>query len=447
MKREQFELSGLHDEHRDRAVLVAVDHARHGWPIDESLAELARLAHTAGCDVVGTVTQKLDHPHTRSFVGPGKAQEIADLAREMQANTVIFDDDLSPSQQVNIEDLIDRARILDRTALILEIFAQHAESREGKLQVELARMEYVLPRLRGMWGHLEAERLGGGRGARFGAGESQLEVDRRLTRRRISDLKKDLKQVAANRQVQRHQRAASGVFRVSLVGYTNAGKSTLLNALTGAGTLVQDQLFATLDSTTRKLELPEGREITLTDTVGFIHKLPHGLVEAFKSTLDEVREADLLMHVIDGSHPQAEAQANAVDVVLSEIEAHRKPRLLVVNKCDVMTAEDMNSMTRRHPDAVFISAFTCEGLEELLARIAKEASRGSRLMTVLIPYVRGELVQLAHERTQVISERHTGEGTGLVLSVPSEFVSRFEPYLSPAEDGVGPESHDAPTGR
>jgi len=428
LKRATFELDGLQDEHRDRAVLVGVDHARHEWPLEESLAELERLADTAGYDTVATITQKLAHPHSRSFIGPGKAEEVARVAKELGATTVIFDDDLSPSQQVNLEDMIADMRVLDRTALILDIFGQHAESREGRLQVELARMEYVLPRLRGMWGHLEAERLGGGRGARFGAGESQLEVDRRLTRRRISDLKKDLKQVSANRMVQRHARASSGVFRVSLVGYTNAGKSTLLNALTGAGVLAQDQLFATLDSTTRKMELPEGREITLTDTVGFINKLPHGLVEAFKSTLDEVREADLLVHLIDGSHPQAEAQAAAVDVVLHEIDAHRKPRLLVVNKYDAMSAEERNALERRHPDAEFISAATGHGLEALLARIAKEASRGSKLMTVLIPYTRGELVQLAHDRTQVVSERHTGEGTQLVLSVPSEFAARFEPF-------------------
>lgn len=434
MKRAQFELDGLQDEHRDRAVLVGVDHARHEWPLEESLAELERLVDTAGCDVVATVTQRLDRPHSRSFIGPGKAEEVARVARELHADVVVFDDDLSPSQQVNLEDMIPDVRVLDRTALILDIFAKHAESREGKLQVELARLEYVLPRLRGMWGHLEAERLGGGRGARFGAGESQLEVDRRLTRRRISDLRKELKQVSANRQVQRHARAASGVFRASLVGYTNAGKSTLLNALTGAGVLAQDQLFATLDSTTRKMELPEGREITLTDTVGFINKLPHGLVEAFKSTLDEVREADLLVHLIDGSHPQAEAQAAAVDVVLHEIDAHRKPRLLVVNKSDAMTAEDRAALLRRHPDAVLISAKTRDGLDDLLHRIAREAARGSRLMTVLVPYTRGDIVRLAHDRTQVVAEHHTGEGTSLVISVPAELVNRFAEF---ERDGEG----------
>lgn len=443
MKRAQFELEGLKDEHRSRAVLVGVDHDRHEWPLDESLAELERLADTAGVDTVAVVTQRLARPHSRSFIGPGKAEEVARAVRDLHADVVIFDDDLTPSQQVNLEDMIDGARILDRTALILDIFGQHAESREGKLQVELARLEYVLPRLRGMWGHLEAERLGGGRGTRFGAGESQLEVDRRLTRKRISDLRRELKQVSANREVQRHARASSGVFRVSLVGYTNAGKSTLLNALTGAGVLAQDQLFATLDSTTRKMDLPEGREITLTDTVGFINKLPHGLVEAFKSTLDEVREADLLLHLIDGSHPQAEAQAAAVDVVLHELDAHRKPRLLVVNKLDVMDAEERMALARKHPDAVFISAAAGTGLDELLRRIAKEAARGSQTLTVLIPYTRGDMVRLAHERTQVASERHTEAGTQMVLSVPAELVARFAEFA--VEEGVNEEGANEPS--
>lgn len=439
----RFELEGLHDEHRDRAVLVGVDRHRADWPVEESLAELERLANTAGSDVVAHVTQRLDRPSPRSFVGSGKAAEIAALAQGLKADTVIFDDDLTPSQQANLEDLIPDTRVLDRTALILEIFALHAESREGKLQVELAKLEYVLPRLRGMWGHLEAERLGGGRGARFGAGESQLEVDRRLTRRRIADLKRELKHVASVRETQRSARAGSGVFRVSLVGYTNAGKSTLLNAVTGAGVLAEDMLFATLDSTTRRLVLPEGREVTLTDTVGFINKLPHGLVEAFKTTLDEVREADLLLHVIDGSHSQAEAQMKAVDEVLHEIKAHETPRLLVVNKIDAMLPEQVAGMLARHRGAVMVSAATGEGIDQLMARIAAEASRGSTTMTVLLPYTRGDLVQVAHERTQLISEHHTTDGTQLVIRVPAELVDRFRQFMLAEQDellGQGPSS-------
>lgn len=438
--RARFEVEGLHNEHRDRAVLVGVDMGRHDWPIEESLAELGRLAETAGSDVVGQVTQKLERLNPRSFVGSGKAQEIEALTQDPGADTVIFDDNLSPSQQANLEDLIPNARILDRTALILDIFAMHAESREGKLQVELARLEYVLPRLRGMWGHLEAERLGGGKGTRFGAGESQLEVDRRMTRRRIADLKRELKQVSSTRETQRKSRNTSGVFRVALVGYTNAGKSTLLNAITGADVLVEDMLFATLDSTTRRFTLPEGREITLTDTVGFINKLPHGLVEAFKSTLDEVGEADLLIHVIDGSHSQAEPQMRAVDEVLQEIGAHKTPRLLVVNKIDAMIPEHVAGMLARHPDSVGVSGATGSGIEGLLMRLAAEASRDSQTLTVLVPYTRGEMVQMAHERTQVISEHHTSEGTQLVLRVPAELVERFASFMvAEQKDPLPPE--------
>jgi len=320
--------------------------------------------------------------------------------------------------------------VIDRTALILEIFAMHAVTREGKLQVDLAQQEYVLPRLRGMWGHLERERLGGGRGARFGAGESQLETDRRMARKRIAELKRDLRAVAGERDLQRKARARSGVFRVSLVGYTNAGKSTLLNALAGAGVLQADMLFATLDSTTRRLTLPEGREITLTDTVGFIHKLPHGLVEAFKSTLDEVREADLLLHVTDAGASQREAQMQAVREVLAEIGAATTPSLVVFNKSDTLPAEKRDALVRRYPHAAFVSGLLGEGLDALLTRIGEEAARGSVTMTLLVPYSRGDLVALAHERAQIMSERHTEDGTRLVLRVPAATVPAFEGFVA-----------------
>ena len=415
-------------EVQERAILVGVDRNRSDWPLEESLAELARLAETAGVEVVGTVTQRLDRPHPRTFIGPGKAEEVADLARQRDATLVVFDDDMTPSQQKNLEDLIPKTTILDRTALILDIFAQHATSREGKLQVDLARLEYVLPRLRGMWGHLEAERLGGGRGARFGAGESQLETDRRMTRRRIGELKRELKHVAQERDLQRKARARSGVYRVSLVGYTNAGKSTLLNALTGADVLAYDQLFATLDSTTRRTEIPEGREVTITDTVGFINKLPHGLVEAFKSTLDEVREADLLLHVTDASDPQREPEMHAVNEVLAEIGASGKPHILVFNKADLVTAEEQAVLEARYPRAVFVSALKNEGLQVLRDRIAEEAASGSVTLTVLVPYTRGDLIRLAHDRAQIISEHHTENGTSLVVRLPAELVARFSEF-------------------
>jgi GTP-binding protein HflX len=412
----------------DRAVLVGIERDRpDDWDLEDDLAELERLADTAGMRVIATVTQRLERPNPRTFIGSGKAEEVERVASEGGAKTIIFDDELTPSQQANLEGLLPDSRVIDRTQLILDIFGMHAQSHEGKLQVELARLEYVLPRLRGMWGHLEAERLGGGRGARFGAGESQLETDRRLTRRRIGELKRELKTVAKARETQRASRASSGVYRVALVGYTNAGKSTLMNALTNAGVLVQDQLFATLDATTRRLDLPDGRAITLTDTVGFINKLPHGLVEAFKSTLDEVREADLLLHVVDASHPNAAAQIAAVKVVLQEIHAADKPQLIAYNKADRLAADD-----RRHleafPGAVLISASTGAGLDSLLQKIAVIAAQGDRSMHVLLPYDRGDLVRLAHERGHILSEEHTAEGTLLSFLAPETVAARFADY-------------------
>jgi GTP-binding protein HflX len=427
---DRFTPEEVREKAEDRAILVGVDRGGRTWPLEDSLAELERLADTAGARIVGTVTQKMHSPDSRTFVGKGKAEELAELARSTSATTVVFDDDLTPSQQANLEDVVGpETRVLDRTALILEIFAMHAVSREGKLQVDLAQLEYVLPRLRGMWGHLMAERLGGGRGTRFGAGESQLESDRRLTRRRISELKRELKHVAGERSVQRKARARSGIYRVSLVGYTNAGKSTLLNALTGSTVLVADQLFATLDATTRTLELPEGRKITLTDTVGFIHKLPHGLVEAFKSTLDETREADLLLHVTDASGEQLREQMDAVSVVLGEIGVADRPQLVVHNKIDLLSVQDRAMLSAKSPGAVVVSAATGEGLETLRERIAAEAARGSRTMSLLVPYEHGEIVGLAHEQAQVISEEHVAEGTRVTVRVAAELASRFEPYL------------------
>ncbi|MDO8915244.1 MAG: GTPase HflX [Coriobacteriia bacterium] len=427
---DRFRPEEVREKAEERAILVGVDRGGRSWPLEESLAELERLADTAGAIIVGTVTQKMHSPDTRTFVGKGKAEEIAELARETKATTVVFDDDLTPSQQANLEDLVGPdTRVLDRTALILDIFALHAVSREGKLQVDLAQLEYVLPRLRGMWGHLMAERLGGGRGTRFGAGESQLESDRRLTRRRIAELKRELKHVAGERSLQRKARARSGIYRVSLVGYTNAGKSTLLNALTGADVLVADRLFATLDATTRTLELPEGRKITLTDTVGFINKLPHGLVEAFKSTLDETREADLLLHVVDASGVQLREQMDAVSVVLGEIGVADKPQLVVHNKTDLLSSQDRAMLAAKSPGAVLVSAATSEGLEDLRERISAEAARGSRTLSLLIPYEHGEIVGLAHEQAQVISEEHVAEGTRVTVRVAAELTTRFEPYL------------------
>lgn len=408
----------------DRAVLVGIDRGR-GWSVEESLDELERLADTAGAEVVARLTQKMGAPDPRTFIGKGKLEEVAQIARDLDATIVIFDDDLSPSQQANIENAVPETKIADRTALILDIFALHATSREGKLQVELAQMEYLLPRLRGLWRHLD--RFAGGGVMTRGPGESQLETDRRLARQRISELKRELKHVAGERHLQRKRRARSGVFRVALVGYTNAGKSTTLNALTEAGVYVADKLFATLDATTRTLELPEGRTITVTDTVGFIHKLPHALVEAFKSTLDEVREADLLVHVVDGSHAQAFDQIAAVLEVLGEIEA-RGPSLLVFNKADAMDPDTRAALLVRYPHAVVCSALTGEGLDVLRDRVAAEAARQAVTLTILVPYERGDVVAMAHEQAQVVTEEHTPEGTRLVVRAAAQAAGRLEPF-------------------
>jgi len=399
------------------------------WPIEESLAELERLTHTLGHEVVAVTSQKLDKPHPQTFIGGGKVEEIRQIAEDHFADFVIFDDQLTPRQEANIAEKIPGRRILDRTALILNIFALHAISREGKLQVELAQLEYMLPRLRGMWSHLIDERLGGGRGTRFGAGESQLETDRRLARKRISVLKRELRQVATTRNTQRQARNKSGIFRVAFVGYTNAGKSSLLNSLTGSDVLVHDQLFATLDSTSRQLTLPDGRKIILTDTVGFINKLPHELVEAFKSTLAEVSAADLLLHVIDGSHYQAQVQANAVMKVLQEIGAAQIPVIHVYSKIDLIPEDALQTLVRKYPDSLFVSNVTRSGLDELLKRISQKASSTSRKMTLLLPYTRGDLLQIAREQAHIVSEQHTDEGTSLVVLVPPRLVSRFEPFL------------------
>jgi GTP-binding protein HflX len=430
----------------DRAILVGVDLGSRSWPIEESLAELARLADTAGAEVVGTVTQRMDAPNPRTFIGVGKAEDVAELARETEATHIVFDDDLTPSQQANLEDALAGPRVLDRTALILEIFAQHATSREGKLQVELAEMEYALPRLKGLWGHLVAERLGGGRGARFGAGESQLETDRRLTRRRISELKRELKKVDGDRVVQRGARARSGVYRASLVGYTNAGKSTLENMLTDARVLEADMLFATLDATTRQLELPGGRIATLTDTVGFIHKLPHGLVEAFKSTLDETRDVDLLVHVVDASHPDHEAQVKAVDEVLGELEVANKPQVRVYNKIDLLSDDEVARLKRRAPSGVFVSAATGEGLAALLDRISVEAARDSVPMELLVPHTRGDVVRMAHELAEVTSQESEEDGYRLQVRAPRPVVGRFREFEVRSDAPARSRKRKAPKG-
>lgn len=420
------------EDTRERAVLVGVDRPGLKWPVESSLAELERLADTAGADTVAVTTQKLSSPNPRTFVGSGKAEEIAQLARTCAADLVIFDDELSPSQQANLEKVVDKSvKVIDRTALILDIFALHATSKEGRLQVRLAQNQYLYPRLRGMWAHLASNRMGGGVGSRFGEGESQLEVDRRMVRKRITSIKRELDHLGSVRSVQRESRLSSGMFKVALAGYTNAGKSSLLNHLTNADVLSYDKLFATLDSTTRRYKLPEGREITLTDTVGFIQKLPTTLVEAFKSTLDEITGADLILHVIDSSSPEYDAQILAVEEVLDQIKAHEIPCIRVFNKIDLLDEDNRAGLAARHPHDVLVSSLTGEGIDNLVKRIELSASSADAAMEVLIPYREGKLVSIAHERCRIISEEHHEKGTYLSMMVPRAYRDMFEPYKCP----------------
>lgn len=417
------------EERRERAVLVGVDRPGLAWPVASSLAELERLADTAGADTVAVTTQRLDAPNPRTFVGSGKAEEIADLARAHSADLVIFDDELSPSQQSNLEKVVGKdVKVIDRTALILDIFALHATSREGRLQVRLAQNQYLYPRLRGMWAHLASNRMGGGVGSRFGEGESQLEVDRRMVRNRITSIKRELARLADVRALQRESRNASGMFKVALAGYTNAGKSSLLNRLTDADVLSYDKLFATLDSTTRKFELPEGREITITDTVGFIQKLPTTLVEAFKSTLDEITGADLVLHVIDASSSEYEGQIKAVQNVLDQIGAQDIPCIEVFNKADLLEAEVRDGLPARYPFAQVVSAQTGFGIDSLVKRIAAAAAAADEHLEVLIPYQRGDLVSTAHERCRIVRESHEEQGTRIAMFAPKSYAARFKPY-------------------
>ncbi len=417
------------EERRERAVLVGVDRPGTTWPLASSLAELERLVDTAGADVVASTTQKLDAPNPRTFVGTGKAEEVAELARAHAADLVVFDDELTPSQQANLEKVVGRdVKVIDRTALILDIFALHATSKEGRLQVRLAQNQYLLPRLRGMWAHLASNRMGGGVGSRFGEGESQLEVDRRMVRKRITSIKRELKHLSDVRAVQRESRYESGMFKVALAGYTNAGKSSLLNRLTSADVLAYDKLFATLDSTTRKFELPEGREITITDTVGFIQKLPTTLIEAFKSTLDEITGADVVLHVVDASSDEYEAQIAAVEDVLGQIEAQDLLRVLVFNKCDLLDDEHLDALKARHPQAQFVSAATGEGVAELIDHIARVASAQDEHLDVLIPYNRGDLVSVAHERCHILSETHEETGTHIIMLAAPSYAGLFRPF-------------------
>jgi GTP-binding protein HflX len=388
---------------RERAVLVGV-----GRGIDPSdLDELAALADSAGAEPVSRIVQARSDPDPATFVGKGKLEEIHRAVHSTGADAVILDDELTPGQLRNLEGRLG-TKVIDRTALILDIFALHARSREGKAQVELAQLNYLLPRLRG-WGEAMS-RLGGGIGTR-GPGETKLEVDRQHIKRRISKLRRDIKDLARTRDVKRARREGSGIQQIAIAGYTNAGKSTLMNALTEAGVLVADQLFATLDPTIRRIGLPGGRHATISDTVGFVSKLPHDLVEAFRSTLEEVTRADLVLHVADASSPEVEQQVEAVRGVLGEIGAGAIPEVLALNKVDVVSEKDRERAAWRFPDAVAISAFTGEGTEALLERVALELPRPPIEVTLLVPYGRDEVIALLYRDAEVLGTEAGADGT------------------------------------
>lgn len=387
--------------------------------------ELEQLVLTAGGIVVARIVQFKDRPDPRTYIGKGKAEEIKILAEAKDVDIVVFDDDLSASQQRHLEDAFN-CRVVDRTTLILDIFAQRAHSNEGKLQVELAQLNYLLPRLIGRG--IELSRLGGGIGTR-GPGETKLEVDRRRIRNRISSLSNQLKKVAQTRNIQRKHRKKTSVISVSLVGYTNAGKSTLLSLLTGADVFVEDKLFATLDSTTRRLTLPNQQNILISDTVGFIHKLPHNLVAAFKSTLEEVKEADLLLHVIDASHPAMKDQIKAVNKVLGELESLEKPRIEVFNKIDKIPSDELMDLKLQFKNGVFISAKNGVNAKELLEKVENSIELRHVETTLLIPYSEGSLIARLHNEGAVLKLEYLNDKVKVRAKIPFNILGDFEKYI------------------
>ena len=413
----------------ERVILVGVAVGGSIEATERSLEELRRLTETAGAEVVDATLQRRGRPDAGTFVGRGKVLEVAEMVKAQGADTVIMDDELSPGQLRRLEELVD-AKVIDRTALILDIFAQHATSREGKAQVELAQLNYLLPRLRG-WGE-SLNRMGGGIGTRRGPGETKMEVDRRRIRRRITRLRRDLQELARTRDVKRHGREQAGLPGVALAGYTNAGKSTLLNRLSGAGVLVEDKLFSTLDPTTRRLDLPSGRSVTLTDTVGFIAKLPHDLVEAFKSTLEEVALADLVVHLVDTAQQDPAGQVDAVRKVLAEVGAGDVPELLVLNKVDLVDDLSRARLMRQFPGAPLISAATGEGVDELLVEIAARLPHPDVYLTAVLPFQRGDLVDRAYREGEVLEVEHQAEGTRLVVRAPAALAHALEPFVRSA---------------
>ncbi len=423
-------------EYRDlqleRVVLVSVWTQGTQADVDNALAELKLLAETAGSDVLEALVQRRSHPDPATFIGRGKVDELREVVIATGADTVICDGELEPAQLRNLEDRV-RVKVIDRTALILDIFAQHAKSAEGKAQVELAQLQYLRQRLRGWGGNLSRQaggRAAGGAGiGGRGPGETKIETDRRRIRIRIQMLRKRLREMDEVRATKRQERQRNDVPSVAIVGYTNAGKSSLLNRLTGAGVLVEDALFATLDPTTRRSESSDGRIYTLTDTVGFVRHLPHDLVEAFRSTLEESVLADLLLHVVDGSDPDPEGQIRAVRTVLGEIGASDVAEQLVINKIDRADAAALTALRSQYPDAVFVSARTGAGLPELKERVEQRLPRPSVAVRALVPYDRGDLVNKIHQFGEFVSQEHTPDGTLLDVRVNPDLAAELAAFV------------------
>jgi GTP-binding protein HflX len=419
----------------ERVVLVGVWTTGGLADAENSLTELARLAETAGSTVLEGLIQRRDRPDPATYIGSGKAKELRDIVIGRSADTVICDGELTPGQLRQLEDVV-KVKVVDRTALILDIFAQHARSKEGKAQVELAQMQYLLPRLRG-WGESLSRQVGGraaggvGIGGR-GPGETKLEIDRRRITSRMAKLRKQISHMKVSRDAKRAQRLERRLPSVALAGYTNAGKSSLLNSLTGAGVLVENALFATLDPTVRRSQTADGRIYTLTDTVGFVRHLPHQLIEAFRSTLEEVGEADLIVHVVDASDADPEAQIRAVREVLGEIDALSVPEQLVFNKIDTADADVLLRLRRLVPDALFVSARTGEGMDKLAVVIDERLPRPDVAVTVLVPYARGDLVARMHETGEVLSTDHLATGTLVNARVNSDLAAALRPFAAAA---------------
>jgi GTP-binding protein HflX len=421
----------------ERVVLMGVWTEGTLTDAENSLRELSQLAETAGSEVLDGLIQRRGRPDSATYVGAGKAAELAGVVAAVGADTVICDGELAPGQLRRLEGIV-RVKVVDRTALILDIFAQHARSKEGKAQVELAQLQYLMPRLRG-WGESLSRQAGGRAGGAGGGGigtrgpgETKIETDRRRIRTRIAKLRREIADMSVGREVQRGQRRRGEVPSVAITGYTNAGKSSLLNRLTGAHVLVDNSLFATLDPAVRKARTPLGWPYTLTDTVGFVRHLPHQLVDAFRSTLEEVGESDLVLHVVDGSDPDPRAQLAAVRDVLSQIGARQVPELVVINKADAADPIGLEALRLAEPDAVVVSAHTGAGIEQLLAELDRRLPRKQRELTVTLPYGRGDLVSRAHREGEVLEVRHGEDGTELTARVPLGLAAELDQFAVPA---------------